>query len=277
MSESQVLVQVTCSFPVVHCSYANWLHRRKRGPHISKTKASSLEPGCSWASVPLSPSLREQRIILQEMQGVSTFPQQQPARISATDPYNLFKLLLGKTHPARGTGAGLSPQPAAKHPPGAEPPFPAIPPVRDTAATVPPLSHPGRPWHQPLRRRGQTASTPPRPGEGRERGWRDGAYPPPRWSRPASLRKNSPQHPCAQQFPIASWAPHRFLRRAQFRPTITHKRPSDGRKHGTQRLMVAAQRRTPHARTLAPPRGEQPGPPLPKRRESRAARSRTRC
>lgn len=67
------------------------------------------------------------------------------------------------------------------------------------------------------------APAPPRPGEGKGAA-AAAAHPPPRWIRPGSLRKNSPQHHCAQQFPIASCWEQLLLPPGGLRPP----RPSGG-------------------------------------------------
>lgn len=101
--------------------------------------------------------------------------------------------------------------------------------LRDTAAPerngprAPGAPRPRIPAH-PATRSGPTGKAeppgpaPPRPGEGKGAAALAAAHPPPRWMRPGSLRKNSPQHHCAQQFPMASCWPQLLLPPGGLRP-----------------------------------------------------------
>lgn len=119
-------------------------------------------------------------------------------------------------------------------------------------------AHPAPPPHPvtpscPTGKAEPAAPAPPRPGEGKGAAAAP-AHPPPRWIRPGSLRKNSPQHHCAQQFPIASWWERLLLPPGGIRPP----RPSGGaaadpreQRAGTASWLRRGGRCSP--RTPAPP------------------------
>lgn len=112
-----------------------------------------------------------------------------------------------------GEGAARAPSPAPGHltPSGHRDssPAPHPPATRVPLTTGTDRPRPGRRSSRPAEEEGEggagRAQHLPAPGRGKGQR-RCLAYPPPRWSRPASLRQQSPQHHRTQQFPIASCA-----------------------------------------------------------------------